>query len=92
LRRYAKGVSNISALETLAKVKELQGDTGGSFKAWKKAALLGGAEGQFKIGEIFYKGSGNQGVDGEESLFWLTRAVKVGAVTSCSPHHVIPHN
>ena len=28
--------------------------------------MLGSSVGQFKLGEIFYRGSGNQGIDGEE--------------------------
>eukprot|EP00227_Mantoniella_beaufortii_P020463 CAMPEP_0197587354 /NCGR_PEP_ID=MMETSP1326-20131121/9009_1 /TAXON_ID=1155430 /ORGANISM="Genus nov. species nov., Strain RCC2288" /LENGTH=260 /DNA_ID=CAMNT_0043152073 /DNA_START=62 /DNA_END=844 /DNA_ORIENTATION=- len=72
----AAAAANVTALETLAALKEVQGDGTGSYKHWKKAAVLGSARGQFKIGESFYKGSGTQGVDGEEALFWLTRAVK----------------
>lgn len=68
--------NNVSALETLGMLKELQGDHSRAFRAFKKAATLGSPLAQFKLGEIFYRGLGNQGVDGEEALFWLTKATR----------------
>jgi hypothetical protein len=73
---------NVSALETLGTLRDMQGDHAAAFKAWKKSAMLGSSVGQFKLGEIFYRGLGNQGVDGEEALFWLCKvglAVRAGA-------------
>ena len=67
---------NVSALECLGELRDHQGDHARAHKAWKKAAVLGSGVGQFKLGETFYRGLGNHGVDGEEALFWLTKAVK----------------
>ena len=76
LERACAVAKNISALECLGELRDHQGDHARAHKAWKKAAVLGSAIGQFKLGEIFYRGLGNHGVDGEEALFWLTKAVK----------------
>ena len=76
LERTCAVAKNISALECLGELRDHQGDHARAHKAWKKAAVLGSAIGQFKLGEIFYRGLGNHGVDGEEALFWLTKAVK----------------
>ena len=76
LERACAVANNISALECLGELRDHQGDHARAHKAWKKAAVLGSAIGQFKLGEIFYRGLGNHGVDGEEALFWLTKAVK----------------
>lgn len=76
LVRAARTGANVTALETLGALREAQGDHAGAYKAWKRSAALGSSLGQFKLGEIFYRGLGNQGVDGEEALFWLSKAVK----------------
>ena len=76
LERTCAVAKNISALECLGELRDHQGDHARAHKAWKKAAVLGSAVGQFKLGEIFYRGLGNHGVDGEEALFWLSKAVK----------------
>jgi TPR repeat protein len=76
LARAAEMGGNVTAHETLATLRELQGDHAGAYKSWRKAALLGSCVGQFRLGEIFYRGVGNQGVDGEEALFWLQKATK----------------
>ena len=76
LVRAAQTGANVTALETLGALREAQGDHAGAYKAWKRSASLGSSIGQFKLGEIFYRGLGNQGVDGEEALFWLSKAVK----------------
>ena len=55
---------------------EMRGDHSGAYRAYRKAATMGSSVGQFKLGEIFYRGTGNQGVDGEEALFWLNKAAK----------------
>ena len=50
----------------------------------RRPCTLGSSVGQFKLGEIFYRGSGNQGIDGEEveSSFDPTRVhVSGGAFT-----------
>ena len=73
LRRAADVGSNATALET-------RGDVAGAYRSWRKAASLGSCLAQFKLGEIFYRGSGNQGVDGEEALFWLSKAMKSSAL------------
>lgn len=51
---------NVSALETLGMLRDMQGDHAAAFKAYKKSAMLGSSFGQFKLGEIFYRGLGNQ--------------------------------
>ena len=76
LRRAADVGSNATALETLATLFEARGDVAGAYRSWRKAASLGSCLAQFKLGEIFYRGLGNQGVDGEEALFWLSKAMK----------------
>ena len=76
LERACELAKNVSALECLGELRDHQGDHARAHKAWKKAAVLGSAVGQFKLGEIFYRGLGNHGVDGEEALFWLSKAVK----------------
>ena len=76
LERSAAIGKNVSALECLGELREHQGDHAMAHKAWKKAAMHGSSLGQFKLGEIFYRGLGNHGVDGEEALFWLSKAVK----------------
>ena len=76
LERACEIAKNVSALECLGLLRDHQGDHARAHKAWKKAAVLGSAVGQFKLGEIFYRGLGNHGVDGEEALFWLSKAVK----------------
>lgn len=76
LERACAVAKNISALECLGELRDHQGDHARAHKAWKKAAVLGSAIGQFKLGEIFYRGLGNHGVDGEEALFWLQKATK----------------
>jgi TPR repeat protein len=76
LERACEIAKNVSALECLGVLRDHQGDHARAHKAWKKAAVLGSAVGQFKLGEIFYRGLGNHGVDGEEALFWLSKAVK----------------
>uniref|UniRef100_A0A7S0KTI9 F-box domain-containing protein n=1 Tax=Micromonas pusilla TaxID=38833 RepID=A0A7S0KTI9_MICPS len=80
LRRAADVGSNATALETLAALFEARGDVAGAYRSWRKAASLGSCLAQFKLGEIFYRGSGNQGVDGEEALFWLSKAMKSSAL------------
>lgn len=80
LRRAADVGSNATALETLASLFEARGDVAGAYRSWRKAASLGSCLAQFKLGEIFYRGSGNQGVDGEEALFWLSKAMKSSAL------------
>ena len=82
LEKACQGGKNVSALECLGTLRETQGDLGKAHKAWKRAAKLGSAGGQFKLGEIFYRGLGNHGVDGEEALFWLNKATK--------GEHVVP--
>jgi TPR repeat protein len=76
LERACEIAKNVSALECLGLLRDHQGDHARAHKAWKKAAVLGSAVGQFKLGEIFYRGLGNHGVDGEEALFWLQKATK----------------
>jgi hypothetical protein len=83
LERACEIAKNVSALECLGELRDHQGDHARAHKAWKKAAVLGSAVGQFKLGEIFYRGLGNHGVDGEEALFWLSKAVK-------NVHHGVP--
>ena len=80
LRRAADVGSNATALETLAALFEARGDVAGAYRCWRKAASLGSCLAQFKLGEIFYRGLGNQGVDGEEALFWLSKAMKSSAL------------
>ena len=80
LEKASQTGKNVSALECLGTLRETQGDHGKAHKAWKRAAMLGSSTGQFKLGEIFYRGLGNHGVDGEEALFWLNKAVKNIAV------------
>lgn len=76
LIRSADTGVNVSAIVTLGMLQDLRGNQTAANMAWKRAALLGSGIAQFKLGEIHYRGSGNQGVDGEEALFWLSKAVK----------------
>jgi len=74
--QLAAKAGNVSALVTHATMLELQGRQEAAVRAWKKAAQAGSAYSMFKMGEAFYRGYGDCGIDGEESLFWLNRALK----------------
>jgi len=76
LLRASEVGANATALETIAVLREAQGDVATAYRSWRKAASLGSCLAQFKLGEIFYRGLGNQGVDGEEALFWLNKSMK----------------
>eukprot|EP00740_Mantoniella_antarctica_P024244 CAMPEP_0198702894 /NCGR_PEP_ID=MMETSP1468-20131203/389026_1 /TAXON_ID=1461545 /ORGANISM="Mantoniella sp, Strain CCMP1436" /LENGTH=159 /DNA_ID=CAMNT_0044461499 /DNA_START=518 /DNA_END=996 /DNA_ORIENTATION=- len=80
----AAAIDNVSALETMGMLLDLQGDQPGAYKAYKRSAMLGSSVGQFKLGENFYRGLGHQGVDGEQALFWLNKAAKNPALNADS--------
>jgi TPR repeat protein len=85
LLRASEVGANATALETIAVLREAQGDVATAYRSWRKAASLGSCLAQFKLGEIFYRGLGNQGVDGEEALFWLNKSMK-GDETRSAAH------
>merc|ERR1712070_687737 len=60
----------------MAKVLELHGRHNRAMSFWKKAAKAGSVQGQFRLGEAFYRGEGDLRQDAEEAIVWLHRCIK----------------
>jgi len=80
--RAASEAGNLKGTVSLAKIFELRGLTARAMTHWKKAAKAGVAEGQFRLGEAFYRGHPDTGQDPEEALMWLQRAAKNKEISS----------